>query len=111
MAGSGVSRWQTSAIQKHLSDVIPKEEKKKVTAKSSRIGLITEMGALNVGFYPSHARSGHTVGTNQENYFDRSDPSLSLSAAKALAATRGRCAATFWKVLASPESVIFLPLA
>ena len=85
MAGSGASRWQTSAIQKNLSDAIPKEERKKVTAKSSRIGSITEMGAMNVGFYPSHARSGHTVGTNQENYFDRSDPSVSLSAAKALA--------------------------
>lgn len=85
MAGSGASRWQTAAIQKHLSDAVPKEERKKVTAKSSRIGSITEMGAMNVGFYPSHARSGHTVGTNQENYFDRSDPSVSLSAAKALA--------------------------
>ena len=29
-------------------------------------------------------------------------------AVRPLAATRGRCAATFWKVLASPESGIFL---
>ena len=35
-------------------------------------------------------------------------PESAAGARCAAAVTRGRCAATFWKVPASPESVIFL---
>lgn len=85
MRGSGVSRWLTTAIQKYLPDSVPKEDKKKVTAKSCRIGSLTEMAAKDLGLYQSHMRSGHSLGTSQEHYIDRSDPAVSLSAAKALA--------------------------
>ena len=63
---------------------MPDEEKSKLSAVSLRIGGITEMGVGNVGFYPSHARSSHTIGTNQENYFDRDNIKSSLEAAKCL---------------------------
>ena len=139
MTGSGPARWQTAAIQKFLSDAVPKEEKKKVTAKSSRIGSITEMGAMNVGFYPSHARSGHTVmcdfrrrdfesasklgeaATSSARFrtlvrrmsrtFQKARPARAVrrpGVVRSSRATRGRCAATFWKVPAAPESEIFL---
>ena len=67
-----------------MPDEVPDEEKSKLSAVSLRIGGITEMGGGNVGFYPSHARSGHTIGTNQEKYFDRDNIESSLEAAKCL---------------------------
>ena len=84
MKGSGASTWLSKAIREYLPDEVPDEEKSKLSAVSLRIGGITEMGVGNVGFYPSHARSSHTIGTNQENYFDRDNIESSLEAAKCL---------------------------
>lgn len=85
MAGSNVARWLTSAIREYLPDEVPKTERKSVSSVSLRIGGITEMGVGNVGFFHSHARSGHKIGTNQDNYYDRDDIQSSLAAAKCLA--------------------------
>ena len=85
MAACNVSRFLTNAIRKYLSDEIPPQEKLSVSATSLRVAGVTEMGAGNVGFYASHARSGHDIGTKQENYYDASDIATSLPAAKCLA--------------------------
>jgi hypothetical protein len=49
------------------------------------IGSITEMAAGNVSFWESNARSGHTLPTNQEKYWDRDDQFSLFCAAKCLA--------------------------
>ena len=84
MKGSDASTWLSKSIREYLPDEVPDEEKSKLSAVSLRIGGITEMGVGNVGFYPSHARSGHTIDTNQEKYFDRDNIESSLEAAKCL---------------------------
>lgn len=81
MKSRGASTWLSKAIREYLPD----EEKSKLSAVSLRTGGITEMGVGNLGFYPSHARSGHTIGTNQEKYLDRDNIESSLAAAKCLA--------------------------
>jgi hypothetical protein len=43
------------------------------------------MASSNVDFWASHARSGHSLPTNQERYWDRDDIYSSLTAAKCLA--------------------------
>ena len=85
MRASNVSRFLTNAIRAYLSDAIPQQEKLSVSATSLRIAGVTEMGAANIGFYASHARSGHAIGTKQDNYYDFSDITTSLPAAKCLA--------------------------
>ena len=84
MKGSGASTWLSKSIREYLPDEVPDEDKSKISAVSLGIGGITEMGLGNVEFYPSHARSVHTIGTNQENYFDRDNIESFLEAAKCL---------------------------
>ena len=85
MAGSGVSRWLTSAIRDYMPKEVPEEAKKAYSSVSLRIAGVTEMGAGNVGFFPSHARSGHKIQSNQDKYFDRDDIESSMTAAMCLA--------------------------
>jgi len=85
MAGSGVSRHITEVLRKYLHEDVPAEEKKSISAVSMRIGGITTMGAGGVGFFASHARSGHALGTNQGKYYDKDDMYSSLTAAMCLA--------------------------
>ena len=84
MKGSGTSTWLSKAIHEYLPDEVPDKDKSKLSSVSLRIGGITEMGVGNVGFYPINGRSSHTIGTNQENYFDRHNIKSSLEAAQCL---------------------------
>lgn len=83
--GSSASRWLTDTIRRYLPDAVPFEQRKTVSSVSLRVASVTEMAAANVGFWASHARSGHKLPLNQENYWDREDPFSSLVAAKSLA--------------------------
>lgn len=85
MAPANVSRFITRAIRSNLPEEVPKKERESVSAVSLRIASITEMGAGGVGFYPSHARSGHAIPSNQAKYVDAEDVVTSLPAAKCLA--------------------------
>jgi hypothetical protein len=66
MASSNVSRWLTKVIR----DYCPPEGRESISAVSLRIAGITEMGAGNVSFFHSHARSGHNIGmrSSEEKY-------------------------------------------
>ena len=56
----------TRAIRRHFSKDVPKNEKDVFISKYLRIAYITEMTAhRGVNFLESHARSGHSLGTNQ----------------------------------------------
>lgn len=68
-----------------MPDQVPIEQQNSVSAVSTRIAGITEMAAGNVSFWSSHARSGHSLPTTQERYWDREDVFCSLAAAKCLA--------------------------
>ena len=85
LSGSGASRWLTDAIRAFLPDQVPLEQRNSVSAVSTRIAGITEMAAGNVSFWSSHSRSGHSLPTTQERYWDREDVFCSLAAAKCLA--------------------------
>jgi hypothetical protein len=76
----------TNAIGIHfLDEHVPMDAKNTVSSVSLRIAGVTEMAASNVDFWASHARSGHSLPTNQERYWDRDDIYSSLTAAKCLA--------------------------
>lgn len=85
LTGSGPASWLTKALRKYLPDQVPLEQRNTVSSVSIRIASITEMAAGNVSFWESNARSGHTLPTNQEKYWDRDDPFSSYSAAMCLA--------------------------
>ena len=85
LAGSNPASWLTKALRKYLPDQVPLEQRNTVSSVSIRIASITEMAAGNVSFWESNARSGHTLPTNQEKYWDRDDPFSSYSAAMCLA--------------------------
>lgn len=84
-SGSGASRWLTDAIRKYLPDEVPVDQRNCVSSTSARIAGITEMASSNVGYFASHARSGHVIDSNQKNYVDKDDVYSSLVAAKCLA--------------------------
>ena len=83
--GSGAARWLTEAIRKNLPEQVPIEYKNTLSTVSLRIAGVTEMAAADVGFWSSHARSGHSLPSNQDKYWDRDDVVSSLTAAKCLA--------------------------
>ena len=86
----GGSRWLTDLIRKCLPGSMPDEQKNRVSATSARVASITEMGLSEVGYYASHARSGHAVSSNQQKYLDRDHLHLTMKAAKALAGWTNR---------------------
>ena len=77
-----MSVWLTKAIRKYLTYDVPKEERKSVSLVSLWISVVTEMGVVNVGYFHSHARSGHKIGTYQDDYYDRENIQSYLAAAK-----------------------------
>lgn len=72
MRDDKVSTNMTKLLRKHLPDEVPKDELKSFSAKSARIGAINELAIhRDIGYYESHARTGHSTGSNQDAYFDR----------------------------------------
>ena len=75
----------TRSIRHHLSKDVHKFEKGVFSSKSLCISSVTEMAAhWGVNFFEIHARSGHSLGTNQERYLDRNILALTLPSAYAL---------------------------
>ena len=85
MANSSVSQCLTNSIRKNLPEELASEEHVKYSCKSMRSASQTEMAAHpSVGFYESHARSGHSIGTSQESYVDRRSLAASLRPMRSL---------------------------
>ena len=62
-----VSTMISRAIRRHVSKYLPKTENDSFSSKYLRISSITKMAAhRGVNFFESHARSVHSLGTNQE---------------------------------------------
>ena len=82
---SSVTSQLTGLIRKHLPEGMSSTDRTNFSCKSMRIASQTEMAANpQVGFYESHARSGHSLGTSQESYLDRTCMALSMRAMRSL---------------------------
>ena len=82
---NGFSTMTTRAIRLNLSKYIPKNEKYAFSSKSLRIASVTKMAShRGVNFFDIHARSGHSLETNQERYLDWNTISLILPGAYTL---------------------------
>ena len=85
MRDNSVTSQMTGFIRKNLPEGMSSRERSMYSCKSMRMAAQTEMAANPaVGFYESHARSGHSLGTSQESYIDRSCMALSLRAMRSL---------------------------
>ena len=75
----------TRAIRHHLSKDTAKNEKDEFSSKSIHIAPITNMvDHRGVYFFDIHAKSGHSIGTNQERYLDRNNLAMNLAGEYAL---------------------------
>ena len=75
----------TRAIRHHLYKYLRKNEKSVFSSKSLCIVSITKIAARRgVDFFKIHARSGHSIGTNQESYLDQNSLALTLPGMYAL---------------------------
>jgi hypothetical protein len=82
---SSVTKKLSETIRKFIPKSVSKDVRNSFSAKSMRKGAINYMAAhTSTDFYESHVRSGHALGTSQENYIDRQALVFSITAAKAL---------------------------
>ena len=82
---NGVYKMITRAIRHHLSKDTAKNEKDEFSSKSIHIAPITNMvDHRGVYFFDIHAKSGHSIGTNQERYLDRNNLAMNLAGEYAL---------------------------
>lgn len=75
----------TDGIRANLPPGLPEAERKQLSAKSLRQAAITTMSMHKlINIYTANARIGHSTGTSNDSYLDKTNPARGLPAAHAL---------------------------